>query len=62
MNRIHFANNIFSHLFALQMSFRGISGITGAALQAKQGPQAAAIGCGGFAAFSLVIDNLMGHY
>lgn len=36
--------------------------ITGAALQAKQGPQAAAIGCGGFAAFSLVIDNLMGHY
>lgn len=44
------------------MSFRGISGITGAALQAKQGPQAAAIGCGGFAAFSLVIDNLMGHY
>jgi len=36
--------------------------ITGAALQAKQGPQAAAIGCGGFAAFSLVIDSFMGHY
>ena len=36
--------------------------ITGAALQAKQGPQAAAIGCGGFAAFSLVIDQFMGHY
>eukprot|EP00567_Pseudictyota_dubia_P001228 CAMPEP_0197463812 /NCGR_PEP_ID=MMETSP1175-20131217/62796_1 /TAXON_ID=1003142 /ORGANISM="Triceratium dubium, Strain CCMP147" /LENGTH=242 /DNA_ID=CAMNT_0042999657 /DNA_START=209 /DNA_END=933 /DNA_ORIENTATION=- len=28
--------------------------VTGAALQAKQGPQAAAIGCGGFAVFSLV--------
>merc|ERR1712087_860971 len=26
--------------------------ITGAALQAKAGPQAAAVGCGGFAAFS----------
>lgn len=36
--------------------------MTGAALQAKQGPQAAAIGCGGFAAFSLVIDSFMGHY
>lgn len=36
--------------------------ITGAALQAKQGPQAAAIGCGGFAAFSLVIEQVMGHY
>jgi import inner membrane translocase subunit TIM22 len=36
--------------------------ITGAALQAKQGPQAAAMGCGGFAAFSLVIDSFMGHY
>ena len=36
--------------------------ITGAALQAKQGPQAAALGCGGFAAFSLVIDSIMGHY
>ena len=36
--------------------------ITGAALQAKSGPQAAALGCGGFAAFSLVIDTFMGHY
>lgn len=36
--------------------------ITGAALQAKSGPQAAAVGCGGFAAFSLVIDSFMGHY
>jgi import inner membrane translocase subunit TIM22 len=31
-----------------------ISGcITGAAMQAKQGPQAAALGCGGFVVFSL---------
>lgn len=36
--------------------------ITGAALQAKQGPQAAAVGCGGFAAFSLVIDKVMGTH
>jgi import inner membrane translocase subunit TIM22 len=36
--------------------------ITGAALQAKAGPQAAAIGCAGFAAFSIVIDSFMGHY
>uniref|UniRef100_A0A7S2P255 Mitochondrial import inner membrane translocase subunit TIM22 n=1 Tax=Leptocylindrus danicus TaxID=163516 RepID=A0A7S2P255_9STRA len=35
--------------------------VTGAAIQAKQGPQAAALGCGGFAAFSLVIDAVMGH-
>lgn len=35
--------------------------VTGAALQAKQGPQAAAIGCGGFAVFSLVIDNVFPH-
>jgi import inner membrane translocase subunit TIM22 len=35
--------------------------ITGAALQAKSGPQAAAFGCGGFAAFSFVIDSFMGH-
>jgi len=40
-----------------------ISGcVTGAAMQAKQGPQAAAIGCGGFAAFSLVIDKVMGTH
>lgn len=36
--------------------------ITGAALQAKSGPQAAAVGCGGFAAFSLVIDSVMGGH
>ena len=36
--------------------------ITGAAMQAKQGPQASAIGCGGFAAFSLVIDSVMGTH
>lgn len=36
--------------------------ITGAALQAKSGVHAAAVGCGGFAAFSLVIDSFMGHY
>jgi mitochondrial import inner membrane translocase subunit TIM22 len=36
--------------------------ITGAALQAKSGPQAAAVGCGGFAAFSIVIDSVMGNY
>lgn len=31
-------------------------------MQAKQGPQAAAVGCGGFAAFSLVADAVMGNY
>ena len=36
--------------------------ITGAAMQAKSGPQASAIGCGGFAAFSLVIDKVMGTH
>ena len=36
--------------------------ITGAALNAKSGPQAAAMGCGGFAAFSLVIDTVMGTH
>ena len=36
--------------------------VTGAAMQAKQGPQASAIGCGGFAAFSLVIDSIMGTH
>ncbi|GAX14591.1 hypothetical protein FisN_6Lh371 [Fistulifera solaris] len=35
--------------------------ITGAAMQAKAGPQSAALGCGGFAAFSLVIDSFMHH-
>lgn len=36
--------------------------VTGAAMQAKQGPQASALGCGGFAAFSLVIDTFMGTH
>lgn len=36
--------------------------VTGAAMQAKQGPQASAIGCGGFAVFSLVIDSFMGTH
>lgn len=40
-----------------------ISGcITGAAMQAKSGPQAAALGCGGFAAFSLAIAKVMGNH
>ncbi|EGB05419.1 hypothetical protein AURANDRAFT_8485, partial [Aureococcus anophagefferens] len=35
----------------------GLSGCaTGAVLAAKQGPQAAGIGCAGFAAFSVAID------
>lgn len=33
--------------------------ITGGALGAKAGPQAAAIGCVGFAAFSAAIDSYM---
>jgi import inner membrane translocase subunit TIM22 len=36
--------------------------ITGAALQAKSGPQAAAFGCGGFAVFSLIADKIMGTH
>jgi len=40
-----------------------ISGcVTGAAIQAKSGPQAAAMGCGGFAAFSLIIAQVMGTH
>lgn len=66
-----FITGVFGGSECLVEKFRGkhdvwnpvLSGcVTGAALQAKQGPQAAAIGCGGFAAFSLVIDSLMGHY
>lgn len=38
----------------------GLSGCaTGAVLAVKQGPQAAGIGCAGFAAFSIAIDALM---
>ena len=33
--------------------------ITGGALAARAGPQAAALGCAGFAAFSLAIDSYM---
>jgi len=36
--------------------------VTGAAMQGKHGPQAAAVGCGGFAAFSLVIAQVMGTH
>mmetsp|Transcript_18095 Transcript_18095/g.23352 ORF Transcript_18095/g.23352 Transcript_18095/m.23352 type:complete len:238 (+) Transcript_18095:224-937(+) len=66
-----FITGVFGGSECLVEKYRGkhdvwnsvVSGcITGAALQAKQGPQAAALGCGGFAAFSLVIDNVMGQY
>ena len=65
-----FITGVFGGSDCLVEKYRGthdvwnsvISGcVTGAAMQAKQGPQAAAIGCGGFAAFSLVIDKVMGH-
>lgn len=36
--------------------------LTGAALQAKAGPQSAAMGCAGFAAFSLALDSVMGTH
>jgi import inner membrane translocase subunit TIM22 len=66
-----FITGVFGGSECLVEKYRGkhdvwnpvVSGcITGAALQAKAGPQAAALGCGGFAAFSLVIDSFMGHY
>jgi mitochondrial import inner membrane translocase subunit TIM22 len=66
-----FITGVFSGSECLVEKYRGThdvwnsvaSGcITGAALQAKSGPQAAAMGCGGFAAFSLVIDSVMGNY
>lgn len=66
-----FITGVFGGTDCLVEKFRGkhdvwnsvASGcITGAALQAKQGPQAAVIGCGGFAAFSLVIDTVMGTH
>ena len=66
-----FLTGVFGGTDCLVEKFRGkhdmwnsvASGcITGAALQAKQGPQAAAMGCGGFAAFSLVVDKLMGTH
>lgn len=66
-----FITGVFGGTDCLVEKYRGthdvwnsvISGcVTGAAMQAKQGPQAAAIGCGGFAAFSLVIDKVMGTH
>ena len=63
-----FITGVFGASDCLVEKFRGkhdvwnefLSGcVTGAAMQAKQGPQAAAIGCGGFAAFSLIIDKVM---
>jgi import inner membrane translocase subunit TIM22 len=66
-----FITGVFGGSECLVEKYRGkhdvwnsvVSGcLTGAALQAKSGPQAAALGCGGFAAFSLVIDSFMGHY
>ena len=66
-----FITGVFGGSECLVEKYRGthdvwnsvISGcITGAAMQAKQGPQAAAMGCGGFAAFSLVIDKVMGNH
>ena len=66
-----FITGVFGGSECLVEKYRGkhdvwnsvVSGcLTGAALQAKSGPQAAAVGCGGFAAFSLVIDTIMGNY
>jgi len=66
-----FITGVFGGSECLVEKYRGkhdvwnavVSGcITGAAMQAKQGPQASAIGCGGFAAFSLVIDSVMGTH
>ncbi|EED94031.1 tim22-like protein [Thalassiosira pseudonana CCMP1335] len=66
-----FITGVFGGSECLVEKYRGkhdvwnavVSGcITGAAMQAKQGPQASAIGCGGFAAFSLVIDSIMGTH
>lgn len=66
-----FITGVFGGSECLVEKYRGkhdvwnavVSGcITGAAMQAKQGPQASAVGCGGFAAFSLVIDSVMGTH
>ena len=63
-----FITGVFGASDCLVEKFRGkhdvwnevLSGcVTGAAMQAKQGPQAAALGCGGFAVFSLIIDKVM---
>eukprot|EP00591_Stephanopyxis_turris_P009902 CAMPEP_0195518744 /NCGR_PEP_ID=MMETSP0794_2-20130614/13590_1 /TAXON_ID=515487 /ORGANISM="Stephanopyxis turris, Strain CCMP 815" /LENGTH=241 /DNA_ID=CAMNT_0040647765 /DNA_START=105 /DNA_END=830 /DNA_ORIENTATION=+ len=66
-----FITGVFGGSECLVEKFRGkhdqwnpvLSGcITGASLQAKAGPQAAALGCGGFAVFSLAIEQFMGNY
>lgn len=66
-----FITGVFGGSECLVEKYRGkhdvwnavVSGcITGAAMQAKQGPQASAVGCGGFAVFSLVIDSIMGTH
>lgn len=65
-----FITGVFGGSDCLVEKFRGkhdvwnpvLSGcVTGAAMQAKSGPQASAMGCAGFAAFSLIIDKVMGH-
>lgn len=65
-----FITGVFSGSECLVEKYRGkhdmwnpvLSGcVTGAAMQAKQGPQAAAMGCGGFAVFSLLIEQVMPH-
>lgn len=65
-----FITGVFGGSDCLVEKFRGkhdvwnsvLSGcVTGGAMQAKSGPQASALGCAGFAAFSLVIDKVMGH-
>ncbi|KAL3793427.1 hypothetical protein ACHAWO_012604 [Cyclotella atomus] len=66
-----FITGVFGGSECLVEKYRGkhdvwnavVSGcVTGAAMQAKQGPQASALGCGGFAVFSLVIDSIMGTH
>jgi len=66
-----FITGVFSGSECLVEKYRGktdvwnsvLSGcVTGAAMQAKAGPSSAAFGCGGFAAFSLVIDSVMGTH
>mmetsp|Transcript_20687 Transcript_20687/g.25602 ORF Transcript_20687/g.25602 Transcript_20687/m.25602 type:complete len:229 (-) Transcript_20687:126-812(-) len=65
-----FITGVFSGSECLVEKFRGktdvwnpvVSGcVTGAMMQAKSGVQGAAFGCAGFAAFSIVIDVVMGH-
>jgi hypothetical protein len=65
-----FITGIFGGTDCLVEKYRGkhdgwnsiVSGcVAGAAIQAKAGPQSAAFGCAGFAAFSAAIDAFMGH-